>query len=389
MKRPDINDPKVRFLIFGIIAAIAILIGAAIYILSNEADGKEAAADTGIELPNPETEAVDGSKVRELESKGQSRRNAMVDELFSDAEPMPDDEDDLESVILGSGETRADGRPEASHASPYDRNAAMVAYLRGDSGASGDNAGDGDVQATAPASSMPMMSAEDRKAEHQRRVDAMMSSMEGATADAPATEPVPEPVPEPAQLESAATQPRVRRSTGVSTFDDDWGTGVTTFEDDDEWVDTSEGHVFKVMFTAEQKIRSGQKVTLRLLEDMVVNGMLIPANTHLYAICTVGERLNLTVTSIEVNGRIYALNYTAYDTDGFEGLYCPETNSTSAGRQAVQQGTALGSSTVSARIARSAANQAAALGATIIQGLQSETSVRIMPGYTFYLVKKN
>jgi len=67
-------------------------------------------------------------------------------------------------------------------------------------------------------------------------------------------------------------------------------------------------------------------VTLRLLEDYDADGIRIPANTHLAAICKIGKRLELQVRSLEMNGRIIPLALDAYDTDGLQGIYCPETS---------------------------------------------------------------
>ena len=78
---------------------------------------------------------------------------------------------------------------------------------------------------------------------------------------------------------------------------------------------------FKCMFVRDQKITSGQRVTLRLLEDYNQDGVRIPANTHLAAICKIGDRLELQVRSLEMNGRIIPLALDAYDTDGMQGIY--------------------------------------------------------------------
>ena len=88
---------------------------------------------------------------------------------------------------------------------------------------------------------------------------------------------------------------------------------------------------FRCMFVLDQKLTSGQRVTLRLLEDYNQDGVRIPANTHLAAICKIGDRLELQVRSLEMNGRIIPLALDAYDTDGLQGIYCPET---SAGKNA-------------------------------------------------------
>jgi hypothetical protein len=60
----------------------------------------------------------------------------------------------------------------------------------------------------------------------------------------------------------------------------------------------------------------------------------LQANTHLAAICKIGDRLELQVRSLEMNGRIIPLALDAYDTDGLQGIYCPETSASKNSRTA-------------------------------------------------------
>ena len=61
-------------------------------------------------------------------------------------------------------------------------------------------------------------------------------------------------------------------------------------------------HPFKCMFVKSQKIHDGERIRIRLLEDYNADGISIPANTHLTAICKIGKRLELSVLSIQMNG---------------------------------------------------------------------------------------
>ena len=100
------------------------------------------------------------------------------------------------------------------------------------------------------------------------------------------------------------------------------------------------------MFVRDQKLVNGQRVTLRLLEDLTVDGVSIPANTHLSAICKISDRLELSVRSLELGGRIVPLFLEAYDGD---------------------------------TVIRT--------GATIAKSATGEVSVNVVSGYEFYLVK--
>ena len=74
-----------------------------------------------------------------------------------------------------------------------------------------------------------------------------------------------------------------------------------------------------------QVIRAGSTVQLRLLEAVRIDGVTIPRNTPLYGLATIsGMRLQVTVSSVEYGGRIFAIEAAAYDFDGQPGLNVPE-----------------------------------------------------------------
>ena len=143
---------------------------------------------------------------------------------------------------------------------------------------------------------------------------------------------------------------------------------------------------FRCMFVRDQKLSSGQRVTLRLLEDYVEGGIRIPANTHLAAICKIGDRLELQVRSLEMNGRIIPLALDAYDTDGLQGIYCPETSSARASKQASQDAISTAGTTFGGLVG-DLANTVLRTGASIARSASGELSVNVVSGYEFYLVK--
>ena len=186
---------------------------------------------------------------------------------------------------------------------------------------------------------------------------------------------------------------KLRRTGGVSSLSDEWGTveGIGSLESGDEYVIQDDDKPYKVMFLRDQKVKSGERVTLRLLEDMATDGVLIPRNTHLSAVCEIGDRLRISVTNIEIGGKIYNLDYVAFDNDGAEGLYCPESN---AGRKANQAGQSAGQAAISAvtglvaATAGSMAGNAARIGAEAVRGSGGNVTANISSGYTFYLLKR-
>ena len=117
-----------------------------------------------------------------------------------------------------------------------------------------------------------------------------------------------------------------------------------------------------------QTVTDGQKVRLRLLEQMRVGEIIIPANAVVTGSAKLtGERLGIGITSIEYAGSIYNVKLNVYDTDGQEGIFIPGSMELNAAKEvAANMGTSMGSSI---NISSDAGAQLASdLGKGLIQG---------------------
>ncbi len=180
----------------------------------------------------------------------------------------------------------------------------------------------------------------------------------------------------------------VKRSSNVSSMDDGFGTVGSGLSSLDAPVETvvDDSYPFKCMFVREEKVKNGSRVSVRLLEDMVVGGQLVPKNTHLMANCSLGSRLDMNISSIEIGGRIITINYDAYDaTDGTKGIFCPNVDD-NVGKQAKQQGLNLGFNRARTAVG-GIAQDALQLGNVILQNTGSEKTVTVPAGYQFYILK--
>ena len=139
---------------------------------------------------------------------------------------------------------------------------------------------------------------------------------------------------------------------------------------------------FRCMFVRDQKVVDGQRVTVRLLEDYSVDGVFVPANTHLAAMCKVSDRLELSVRSVEINGRILPLQLVAYDTDGMAGIYCPETSASRNSRRASSDAISAANSTFG-ELVGDLANTVLRTGATIAKSASGELSVKVCQVMSF------
>lgn len=94
-----------------------------------------------------------------------------------------------------------------------------------------------------------------------------------------------------------------------------------------------------------QTIADGQAVRLRLTEPIRAGDMIVPENTIVTGTGKItGERLEISLTSIEYGGKILPVEMVAYDTDGQRGIFIPSSMEQNAFKEiAANMGGNLGS----------------------------------------------
>ena len=240
---------------------------------------------------------------------------------------------------------------------------------------------------SAPPPSNPYReTAEEREARHRRRQEEAIELAERMTAEDTDQESIDtgsiaadETVKEPERVVVT------RQSSSISSLDDDFSSsGMSSLDDESSLTIAGESHPFKCMFAKESKVKNGQRVSVILLEDIVVGGVHVPKNTHLMARCRLSDRLELEFENIDIGGRILHLGYEAYDVDGSRGIYCPDVSGT--GKQVRSRGSNIISSTLTGRMGR-IAGEVLSTGVSIAQSAAGEITVSVPAGYTFYIVK--
>ena len=94
---------------------------------------------------------------------------------------------------------------------------------------------------------------------------------------------------------------------------------------------SGERNTFCVVVDKTTTLKEGDYVALRLLETARVQQTSIPKHSLLMAQAKIdGNRMQLVIKSIEVNGRILPVKLSAYDTDGQMGVYIPGSDEVSA-----------------------------------------------------------
>lgn len=152
----------------------------------------------------------------------------------------------------------------------------------------------------------------------------------------------------------------------------------------------------RVCIDEDQTLTAGDRIRLRLTEPIRVGGRLLTPGTVLFGAAGIeGQRLMITVESIEANGDIFPVELSAYDLDGAKGLYIPDSKERTAVKDAAA-GIASGLGT-GISFARSAGQQVAM---DLVRGAMSggsqyaasklrQVKVNVKAGYQLLLISKD
>ena len=186
---------------------------------------------------------------------------------------------------------------------------------------------------------------------------------------------------------------------GGQMYDDEEDNGGFTFQSFNTAVGSGSGVSRKNTISASvygyQTVTNGQTVRLRLLEPMAVDERIIPKNSIIVGSTKVqGERLCITITSIENGRMIIPVELSVYDTDGQEGIFIPNSMEVSAAKEvAANMGGSMGSSINISSDAK--AQLASDLGKGLIQGTSQyiakkmrTVKVHLKAGYQVLLYQK-
>ncbi len=144
-----------------------------------------------------------------------------------------------------------------------------------------------------------------------------------------------------------------------------------------------------------QTVTDGQTVRLRLLEPMAVEERIIPKGAIIVGATKIqGERLCISITSIENGRMIIPVELSVYDTDGQQGIFIPNSMEVSAAKEvAANMGGSMGSSINISSDAK--AQLASDIGKGLIQGTSQYVSkkmrtikVHLKAGYQVLLYQK-
>ena len=407
----QIDKRKIKYIagFGGIVILLVIAMGYFIFGLGKSPSGQSSGQPASVSqsVPSGESQKIMESKSEAYQTGGVQRKRSALDGYFETLAPEGEDislvSDDESSAggscspgtsaaagASGSGQvpngdavTRVLGGPSSDEASGSVNAAGGSGSRR--AGSSGGSAGGGSRTGSSSAARSISSMTPEEKLEYDRRraemVRDVLTDQNGAGSAANASIAGSDADGRTAARHTAEAEPldfSYSSSDGViSSLDDDQNDMAVRYADDVK-------RPFRCMFIRDEKIKNGQRVAVRLLEEYKQDGIRIPANTHLQAICKIDDRLRLTIRSLEMNGKIIPLQLDAYDSDGLAGIYCPEASKsvkTATNDLITTAGSSLGG------LVGNLANTVIRTGATIARTASGENTVTINSGYEFYLVK--
>ena len=375
-----LEKKKMAVLLLSCAALVGLVL---LLVLLNRDSGKEKApagpASVSQELPDADTEDVPASKTQAYLQRGRSGIEDYWDQMGGDPSADPAEADDPLAELNGT-------KNGSSSAPSYEE---VFGSLAG-----------GESQKETPQQRAERQTRESRDAAmamQQQQMDMLADIMrqqqaqqgQGDDAGEEAGEPAPAAVPERDRID--VERVRVVRSGGVSSMDDDFGSvstsGVSSLDEDDRAWPEDESYPFRCMFVRQEKLKNSQRVAVRLLEDIVVEGQLVKKNTHLNAVCSIGDRIDLKVSSIDINGRIVNLDFDAYDNDGTRGIYAPDLSKDTMVEDMLKQAGVQGVRRRMSTAVGQTVQDILAAGSMVITGQGKDRSVTVPAGYQFYLVR--
>ncbi len=158
--------------------------------------------------------------------------------------------------------------------------------------------------------------------------------------------------------------------------------------DDNATVDSAALPAIPAVVQETQTVTSGATIKLRLTEDVMVNGTLIPKNNFVYGSCNVdGERLKISISGIRFNNSLFPVGLSVYDLDALEGIRVPGA----IGRDASKEGADRGVQSMQLMsLDPSLGAQAASAGLEAVKGFASKkvklVRVTVKAGYPVLLL---
>lgn len=154
-------------------------------------------------------------------------------------------------------------------------------------------------------------------------------------------------------------------------------------------------NLFKACIHGDQTVVTGSTVRMRLLQDITISGMKIPANTLFYGVATLGaNRLDVVVNNLKVGNNLNPVSVVVFDNDAMEGLNLPNNLKANAAKR-MEQGLVqnidmpLSSIGTMASEVTSVVNATTQIAKQILNMSLSQVKVHLKSNYEMYIQEES
>ena len=136
-----------------------------------------------------------------------------------------------------------------------------------------------------------------------------------------------------------------------------------------------------------QILVNGSTVKLRLLNDVYIDGILIPKDNFLFGTAFLnGERLNIKIASIRFQNSLFPVDLSVYDIDGMDGICIPGAITRDVAKQSADRAVqGIGIASVDPSLGAQAASAGIEAARTLISKQVKLTKVTVKAGYRILL----
>ena len=140
-----------------------------------------------------------------------------------------------------------------------------------------------------------------------------------------------------------------------------------------------------------QILVNGAVVKLRLLNDVYINGSLIPKGNFVFGMASLNaERLEVEINSIRYNQSLYPVKLSVYDIDGLPGIYIPGAITRDVAKQSVDNSLQLMElTTMDPSLKAQATSAGIGAAKTLLSKKVKQVKIMVKAGYKVLLRDKN
>lgn len=164
--------------------------------------------------------------------------------------------------------------------------------------------------------------------------------------------------------------------------------GFFSLEDSNAFAEVP--NAIKAVIHETQTVVNGSTIKLRLVDDIYINGILIPKGHFIYGIASLnGERLAVNINSIRYNNSIFPVELSVYDLDGLDGIHIPGAIARDAAKQSADQAVqGFGITTLDPSVGAQAAGAGIDAARTLFSKKVRQVKVTVKAGYQVLLLDK-